>query len=151
MMASPQAEDGHIDVANEIVEALARTNLSAYESRILWALWRKTWGWHRKEERITYGLFSQMTGILRRRCIATLNRLIARNIIIKKKEGKKATWAFQKNYELWSGGAQIGTKVVPRLAPFIVPEQAPLAASNPTSVKAKRKPKERNLLKEKGE
>jgi hypothetical protein len=29
--ASPQAEDGHIDIANEIAAALARTNLSAYE------------------------------------------------------------------------------------------------------------------------
>jgi len=33
--ANPQAEDGHIDIANEIAEALMKVNLSAYESRIL--------------------------------------------------------------------------------------------------------------------
>ena len=44
-MASPQREDGHLDLANDIVEKLAKTQLSGYESRILWALLRKTWGW----------------------------------------------------------------------------------------------------------
>ena len=43
-MANPQSENGHIDIANEIGEALSRINFSAYESRILWVIWRKTYG-----------------------------------------------------------------------------------------------------------
>jgi phage replication O-like protein O len=46
-MANPQRENGHIDIANEIAEALARTNLSAYQMRVMWAIWRKTWGWQK--------------------------------------------------------------------------------------------------------
>jgi len=34
-MASPQKENGHIDIANEIAEALAKTKLSPDEWRIL--------------------------------------------------------------------------------------------------------------------
>ena len=35
-MASPQKEDGHLDLANELVEKLAKTHLSSYESQMLW-------------------------------------------------------------------------------------------------------------------
>jgi len=52
-MANPQPEDGHIDIANEIAEKLARTQLSGTEHKIIWAIWRKTWGWHKKEDRIS--------------------------------------------------------------------------------------------------
>ena len=35
-MASPQKEHGYTPIANEIVEALMKINLSACESRVLW-------------------------------------------------------------------------------------------------------------------
>lgn len=35
-------------VKNSIVEKLARTNLSPYESRVVWAIIRKTYGWKNK-------------------------------------------------------------------------------------------------------
>lgn len=50
-MANPQRENGHVDIANELVEALAKMQLSGYESRVIWALWRKTWGWVKKDKK----------------------------------------------------------------------------------------------------
>ena len=44
MEASPQCENGYTRLANEIIEALMKSNLSAYQSRILWAVWRETYG-----------------------------------------------------------------------------------------------------------
>jgi phage replication O-like protein O len=96
-MASPQAENGHIDIANEIAEALARTNLSAYQSRILWALWRKTWGWHKKEDWISNSQFVEMTGMAKGHVARTIKALIMRNIVTQ--AGNKI--AFNKDYTQW--------------------------------------------------
>ncbi|MBA7554707.1 hypothetical protein ES705_47338 [subsurface metagenome] len=65
-MANPQRENGHVDIANEIVEALAKTHLSSYESQVLWVIFRKTYGWHKKEDWITNTQISNMTGIKRK-------------------------------------------------------------------------------------
>ena len=48
VMANPQTENGHIKIANEIIEAITRTNLSAHESRVLWYIIRKTYGFNKK-------------------------------------------------------------------------------------------------------
>lgn len=99
-MASPQAEDGHIDIANEIAEALYRTNLSPYESRVLWFVFRKTYGWHKKCDRISYTQFEE-TGITRRHIARTLKRLEARNIVTISGNGRRLQYTFQKDYSLW--------------------------------------------------
>ncbi|HOG17671.1 MAG TPA: replication protein [Syntrophales bacterium] len=96
-MASPQVENGHIDIANEIVEALARTNLSSYQSRILWALWRKTWGWHKKEDWIPLSQFEEMTGISKSHISRTITELKTRNMVTN--SGNKI--AFNKDYTQW--------------------------------------------------
>lgn len=96
-MANPQKENGHIDIAHEIAEALARTNLNGYESRYLWVLWRKTYGWHKKEDTITNSQFSDATGINRPHIWRTEQGLIERQIVTKL--GNKLS--FQKDYTRW--------------------------------------------------
>ncbi len=100
-MASPQAENGHIDIANEIAEQLAKTQLSGYESRVLWVLWRKTYGWHKKDDRISISQFSQATEIARRHIHRTLEYLVSRNIVTKNGNKYITRWAFQKDYSRW--------------------------------------------------
>lgn len=100
-MARPQLEDGHTDIAHEIVEALCRINLTAYESRILWALFRKTYGWHKKWDRISYTKWEEVTGLDRWHIARTLKQLIARKIIAQRGNGYKIEYAFQKDYEQW--------------------------------------------------
>ena len=97
MVANPQKEDGHVDIANEIVEVLAKTYLSSYESQVLWAIFRKTYGWHKKEDWITNTQISDMTGIAESHISRTIKRLIQRKIIIR--VNKKL--AFQKDYDQW--------------------------------------------------
>jgi phage replication O-like protein O len=96
-MANPQKEDGHVDIANEIVEALAKIHLSSYESQVLWVIFRKTYGWHKKEDWITNTQISDMTGIAETHVSRTIKILIQKNLIIK--NGKKLS--FQKNYDQW--------------------------------------------------
>lgn len=115
-MANPQREDGHIDIANELAEALAKTQLSGNESRIMWAIWRKTWGWVKrkngkylrdkngnpiklKKASITSKDWEELTGLLKGNISRTLKRLESRNIVIK--FDNKNTWGFQKDYDKW--------------------------------------------------
>ena len=100
-MANPQRENGHIDIANEIAEQLAKTQLSGYESRVLWVLWRKTYGWHKRSDRISISQFSMGTGIARRHIHKTLQRLVDRNIVTKNSNKFITRWAFQKDYSKW--------------------------------------------------
>ncbi len=99
--ASPQAENGHVDIANEIAEAMAKVNLSAYESRVLWVIWRKTYGWHKKTDQISFTQFQKATGLHRRNVQRTLNELIKRNIVVRKDYSRIITYQFQKDYTKW--------------------------------------------------
>jgi len=96
-MANPQRENGHVDIANEIVEALAKTHLSSYESQVLWVIFRKTYGWQKKEDWITNTQISNMTGIAEAHISRTIKMLVQKNLILK--NGKKL--AFQKDYDQW--------------------------------------------------
>ena len=96
-MANPQREDGHVDIANELVEALAKTYLSSYESQVLWAIFRKTYGWQKKEDWITNSQLAGATNIKECHVSRTLKKLIKRKMVVK--NGKKLS--FQKNHELW--------------------------------------------------
>ena len=100
-MAKPQAENGHVDIANGIAEALCRINLTAYEGRVLWALFRKTYGWHKKWDHISYTQWEEITGIKRWHIARTIKLLIERNIITQRGNGYKIEYSFQKDYEQW--------------------------------------------------
>ena len=120
----PQIENGHIDIANELVEALAKTQLTGYESRVLWALWRMTWGYveknkkgqliykvnnkgHRQPLKIVRAKISstkweRLTGLEKGNISKTLKRLCKRNIVVKNdNKYKSITWEFQKHYKQW--------------------------------------------------
>lgn len=99
--ANPKVENGHLDLANELVETLARTNFSPYESRILWVLWRKTYSWHKKEDWISVTQFADKTGLDRGNAGKALRKLVSRNIIYRKDKGGKIFYGFQKDYTKW--------------------------------------------------
>jgi len=100
-MANPQKENGHIDIANEIAEALAKVQLSGYENRILWVILRKTYGWHKKEDSISITQFEKATRLKRRHIHRTLKQLIEKNIITKNGNGFIIKYGLQKDYEKW--------------------------------------------------
>ena len=96
-MANPQKEDGHIDIANETAEALMKIQLNGYENRVLWAIFRKTYGWHKKEDWITNTQIAEMTNIAESHISRTIKMLMNRKIVTR--FGKKLS--FQKDYEKW--------------------------------------------------
>lgn len=116
-MANPQREDGHVDLANDIVEALAHTQLSGYESRVLWALFRQTWGWVERDKKgkikrdkkgqlvkkkmatISSKDWIKLTGLNKHNVSRTLRHLLLRRIVIKNDNNNE--WGPQKDYDKW--------------------------------------------------
>jgi phage replication O-like protein O len=96
-MPNPQAENGHIDIANEIAEALMVTQVSGYDNRVLWAIFRKTYGWHKKEDWIAFSQLEAMTKIHRAHISRAIKRLVERNIVTR--NGNKLS--FNKIYTQW--------------------------------------------------
>ena len=96
-MANPQSENGHTDIANEILEALCKINLSSYQSRILNAIFRKTYGWNKKSDWISNSQLVELTGLKKQHVSRALSELKKRNMIIR--EGRDTS--FQKDYDQW--------------------------------------------------
>lgn len=103
MTKSPQLEDGYTTIANEIIEALARINLSAYEQRVMMAIFRKTYGWHKKQDRISYSQFEELTGLNRRHVGRAIRSLQSRLIITTTGNGYRLRYGLQKDYSKWGG------------------------------------------------
>ena len=97
MTVNPQPENGTTPIAHEIVEALCRTNLSPYESRFLWCVFRKTYGWHKKEDWISLSQIVEMTGMHKAHASRAKRKLLDRHIVTQ--TGNKI--AFNKFYTQW--------------------------------------------------
>src|SRR3990167_1947302 len=95
---TPQLEDGFTRIANEILEALSRTNLTSYQTRILWFIFRKTYGYHKKEDWISVQQIVEGTGIRQSHVSRTKKELTQRGIIYTP-DGIKI--AFQKDSTKW--------------------------------------------------
>ena len=139
---NPQLEDGFARIANEILEATARTTLTDYQSRCVHLLWRKTYGWQnksgkaKKTDTIAYGQWAEGTAIDRRAVRRTLQTLVDRHIFTKgevRKAGKNPIniWGFQKKYTDWVGyiPVQVGSSQPP--LPVQVGSSQPLGAPQP--------------------
>ena len=104
-------ENGYTRIANEIADAMCQLKCSNYESRFLWALFRKTYGFHKKEDFISLTQFSVLTGIPSQHIARTKTKLIEKGIIYSK--GKKI--GFNKELHNWVVPIQVvPNEVVPK-------------------------------------
>ena len=109
-MANPQKENGHLDLANEIVDAMCKLHLTSCQFRVLFSIIRKTYGWNKKYDHISYTQIAELSGIKDIRNIGrTLHELKIRNLIVISKNGHGNIYAFQKDYDLWDKPLSIQT------------------------------------------
>src|SRR3989338_2000960 len=83
VMANPQLENGHTRIANEILEAIVHTAILGSEFQILFFVIRKTYGYQKKEDRISLTQFEKWTGLSRATVVKALKNLVIRNILVK--------------------------------------------------------------------
>jgi len=100
-MANPQRENGHIDIANEIADHLAKIRIPGQEMQILWVIFRKTWGWHKKIDTISHTQFAKATGIERRHVARLLESLLKKELVTKNGDSYICKYGIQKDWEKW--------------------------------------------------
>ncbi len=76
-------KNGHIKINHDLFEKLLKISLSDYERRILGAIMRKTYGWHKTEDWISLKQLHEITEINIEHCAHTLKKLKKKNIIIR--------------------------------------------------------------------
>lgn len=91
-------------VRNEIWELLAQAPLRGQQFRCLMFLFRKTYGYNKKEDKISLAEWASGTGLKRQNVWRELELLIKCNVIYKKSNGPKRpnTWGFNKHHEQWN-------------------------------------------------
>jgi len=101
-MANPQKENGFTAIANEILEQLVKTPLLGAEFQVLLFILRKTYGYHKKQDRISFTQFEKGTGISRQTINKTIKNLITKGMIVKiyLPEGNIG-YTFIKDHEKW--------------------------------------------------
>lgn len=97
-MNNPQIENGHLDIANELVEVFSNIRLSPNEWNIIWAVWRKTYCWHKKEDWISFRQFRDATKMADSHISRTIKKLTLKKILTR--SGKYIS--FNKHYKEWN-------------------------------------------------
>ena len=81
-MASPQKENGYTSIANELLEAFCLVKMPEYERAIILHIWRKTYGFSKKEDWIANSQFVLATGINKSNISRGLASLKGKNVVI---------------------------------------------------------------------
>lgn len=101
-MANPQKENGFTPIANEIIESLVKIDLLGAEWRVLLFIIRKTYGYQKKQDRISFTQFEKGTGISRQTINKTIKNLVAKGLIVKIcLPAGNIGYSFIKDHENW--------------------------------------------------
>ena len=111
-MANPAIKNGFFPIANELAEEMAKRNIPGQEMRIIWVLWRKTWGFVSGDRRkdwdwISITQFEKLTGMKRGNVCKSVKSLVVKRLLLHKEN----TYKFNQNYGEWV--------VVTRLPPVV--------------------------------
>jgi len=101
MNTTPQLEDGYTTIANEIIDNLQSLYLSPNEWKILWTVVRKTYGWKKKEDRISISQFQTATRLSRPNAHRAIRSLVAKSILVAKQSTAGTIYSFNKRYSDW--------------------------------------------------
>ncbi len=104
-MASPQKENGHIQIANELYEMILRSNFTLRELKVILTVMRFTYGFNRKEWELSVRFISKATGIKYQHISSSVTSLVEKNVIVisesnTHKQGR--ILKLNKDYETWN-------------------------------------------------
>lgn len=136
-MADVQLEHGHTRIAHPILEALALAPLTAAQLKVLMVLIRETYGWQRKDARISLGAFSAATGSHKSTVQRALEALTSEGVVI---VVEPATFSAPATYRLEKDPRRWGRFAVtpPSLAATSRPDGVQVAPAQGGSVDATR-------------
>lgn len=102
-MANPQLEDGYIRIAREIQEKLCRFRVPGEAALVFNFIVLKTWGWSKKEDRISLSQFCLGTGMKKPNVVRAREKLVEMNMIhvIKKDNDECTIYRVNKDFDTW--------------------------------------------------
>lgn len=102
-MANPQCENGFTKIANELLEALTRADLSGHCFKITLLVIRKTYGFLKVDDLISLSQMARMSGLSKSRCSQIINLLEDKKIITVSDycSGLTKKYRFNKDFETW--------------------------------------------------
>ena len=126
-MANPQIKNGYTRIANELLEAICRLDISGNEMRILLYIIRRTYGFNTSYAEIPLSDISCAVGMRREHIQKALKKLSGKKIIEVRTYGgsKSQTISVIKDYQKWS---------VETCATCLLPKSATVAEIGNTTV-----------------
>jgi phage replication O-like protein O len=101
LKANPQVEDGYIQIANELIDAIISYPFKNSELKIVIVVIRKTYGWKKKKERLSFSQISKISRVSIRHTKRVIKRLVQDNVILKEKRKNNNILALNKDYYSW--------------------------------------------------
>jgi phage replication O-like protein O len=96
-MAKPQKENGFTAIANELLERIVQLRIPASEKDMLFFVIRKTYGYQKREDRISLTQFEKGTLLSRPTVVKGLKNLLTRKILVK----AGLLLSLNKDYDKW--------------------------------------------------
>lgn len=103
-MANPQKEKGYVPIANTIFEAFRSIRIPGEARQVLDCIIRQTYGYNKKEDRISLQQFSDWTGLEKPEVCRALAKLQIMKLIIGEKANSRkiaTKYSLNKNYDEW--------------------------------------------------
>jgi phage replication O-like protein O len=126
---TPQLEDGHTRIANELLEAIISFDFSKRQYKVVLFVLRKTYGWNKKADVMSLSQIMEGTGLDRANCSRTLAELGEMKVLLKQQQAAGNLVELNKKYKQWvvlpnqQPVAKTATKVLPKRQ-FAVVEMA---------------------------
>ena len=116
-MGGPQTQDGFMRLANELLDAIAASDFSKREYKVILAVMRQTYGYNRKTAPICVKALAAATGLDERHVRRTVADLVDASVILR----VGGEIGIQKNYSNWAGQNSPETRA--KTAPPCGPKQ----------------------------
>lgn len=110
MTANPQLEEGYTRLANELLEALCRSDFAGVEFRILLFVIRSTYGFKKKSHSMSYQFIADGVGISRRSAIRSVKLLVTKQALVTNRslvKGGSNEISLNKNHLQWATGGVV--------------------------------------------
>ncbi len=95
-----QVEDGYIRISTEILISWRTANFTSREWIVIHYIIEKTYGWHKKTDRISVRQIANDTGLHYANIAKTINRLLDANVLYRV-GGKRGQLGYQKYSTKW--------------------------------------------------
>ena len=109
-MANPQTENGFTKISNELMNAFCSFRIPGEVMQVVFVVIRKTYGYQKKDDYISYSQFTELTGMDRSNVKRALKKAVELNVIIKDGSKYINKYKFNKDYSKWGVGSEVTPK-----------------------------------------